>query len=60
MATLTELDIFFDSTQPSVLALRASTTDWARLKGELSALFICIKHLLVINFFLKGLTFKVM
>ena len=35
------------------------TTDWARLKGELSALFIGIKHLLVINFFWK-FTFKVM
>ena len=43
MAALTGLDIFFDSTQPSVSALRADTADWARLKGKLSALFICIE-----------------
>ena len=43
MAALLELDIFLISTQPFVLALRASTTDWARLKGELSALFTGFK-----------------
>ena len=31
MAALSELDIFFNSTQPSVSALRAYTADWARL-----------------------------
>ena len=37
MAALSGLDIFFDYTQPSVLALRADTADWDRVGRELPA-----------------------